>query len=151
MKNSRDGIGVWLYGALGAYLALELLPFLVAALASQKTVGELSGPYLACAMPAVIFLPLVWWLRRREKQGASPKVLARGWGVSGALWCAVTIIAVIYSGAKFQLINSKDSVDDLVFSALLGVPIVYFTLYYAVLMRISTRSTTKFGATHNEE
>jgi hypothetical protein len=69
ISRSQDSIWVWLFWGLGIYLVLELGPFLLLGVALKKTAAELLSPYLACAMPGVIFMPLVWRLWQREKQG----------------------------------------------------------------------------------
>ena len=64
-------------------------------------------------MPATIWMPLIWWLKQREEQGASRKQLARGWGVSVALFGVAMVIGVIYSGVKLRLMDSMDAVGGL--------------------------------------
>lgn len=62
-----------MFWALGMYLALELAVGCVAAQVLNKTADELAGPYVAFAVPCAILAPLVWWLKKWEEQGASPK------------------------------------------------------------------------------
>ena len=76
ISASRENIWVWLFWGLGIYLVLELGPFLIAGRGLNKPAQELAGPYLAFAVPCVILAPLIWWLRKWEEQGASPKRLA---------------------------------------------------------------------------
>jgi hypothetical protein len=143
--GSRSSLGVWLFWCLGAYLVLELVPFLILGLALKKTAADLAWPYLACAMPAAILTPLVWWLRQREAQSASPKRLASGWGASVALFGAAMVVAVIYSGVKLSLMNPTDAVGGLVVSVLLSVPISYFTVQHMAITQISSRAAAKRG------
>lgn len=147
ISRSQDSIWVWLFWGLLTYLVLEFGPFLLFGLALKKTVAELAGPYLACAMPAAIFIPLVWWLWQREKQNPSPKRLAREWGVSVALWGVAVVVAVIYSGVKLGFMDPKYAFGGLVVSLLLCVPIGYFTLYHMTLTRISSRAAGERGGT----
>jgi hypothetical protein len=140
ISRSRESLWVWLFWGLGTYLALELGPFLLLGVALQKTVAELLYPYLAFAMPGVIFMPLVWRLWQREKQRPSPKQLAREWGVSMALFGLAVVGAVIYSGVRLGLMDPSDAIGGLVVSVLLSVPTSYFTLYHMTLTRISSRS-----------
>ena len=146
-SRSRLSIGSWLFWGLGTYLVLELVPFLVLRSALMKTVVELAGPYLACAMPGAMLIPLVWWLRQREEQGMSVKRLAFGWGVSVALFGAAMVVAVIYSGVELRLMNPNDALGGLVVSVLLSVPILYFTLHHMVMLRVPMRAATKGSGT----
>ena len=146
-SGSRLSLGAWLLRGLGTYLLLESGPFLVLGLALRKTAAELAGPYLACAAPAAILMPLVWWLRQREERGATSKRLARGWGVSVALFGVAMVVAVIYSGVKFHLMNPTDALGGLVVSVLLSAPISYFTLYHMVITRLSSRAAAKGDGT----
>ena len=145
--GSRMSMIAWLSWGLGTYLVLETGPFIVIGLALKKTASELAGPYLACALPAAILMPLVWWLRQREEQGASPKRLARGWGVSVALFGAAMVVAVFYSGIKLRLMDPKDALVGFVVSLLSSAPIGYFTLYYMAIARFSSRAAAKGGGT----
>jgi hypothetical protein len=141
ISRSWTSIWVWLLWGLGIYLALEAGPFLLLGFALKKTAAELAGPYLAFAVPWAIMAPLIWWLRKWEKQGMSPKRLARGWGLSMALFGVAVVVAVSYSGVKLGLMNPMDAVGGLVVSVLLSVPISYFGMYHMVLTRISSRTT----------
>lgn len=120
-------------------LVLELGPFLIAMVVLKKSAGELAGPYIAFAIPWGIVLPLVWWLRKWEEQGASPKRLARGWGLSIALFVIAIGAAVFYSGVKLFLIDRGDAIVSFVATGLWGGCIVYFVLYHMALRRITTR------------
>ena len=140
ITRSRESIWVWLFWGLGTYLVLELGPFLLLGAALKKTAAELACPYLACAMPGVIFTPLIWRLWQRERLGTSPKRLAREWGVSAAIFGLAVVVAVIYSGVKLGLIDPSDAIGGLVVSVLLSLPIGYFTLHNMVLTRISSRA-----------
>jgi hypothetical protein len=141
--GSRSSLVAWLFLGLGTYLVFETGLFVVLGPALKKTAFELAGPYLACAVPAAILMPLVWWLRQWEGQGASSKRLARGWGASVALFGVAMVFAVIYSGVKLRLMDSTDAVGGLVVSVLLSVPISYFTLHHMVMTRVSWRAATK--------
>jgi hypothetical protein len=145
--GARFSLGAWLFLGLGTYLTLETGLFFVLGLALKKTAVELAGPYLACAVPAAILMPLVWWLRQREEHGASSKRLARGWSASVALFGVATVVAVIYSGVKLSLMDSTDAVGGLAVSVLLSVPISYFTMHHTVMTRISSRAASKMDGT----
>jgi len=143
ISRSWESLWVWLFWGLGIYLALELGPFFIAKQALSKTAGELAGPYLACAIPGVIFMPLVWWLRKWRERGMDPKRLARRWGVSTALFCVAVVVAVSYSGVKLGLMDPTDALGGLVVSISLSVPVLYFTLHYMVLKHFSTGAAGK--------
>jgi hypothetical protein len=147
ISRSQESIWVWLFWGLGTYLVLELGPFVLLGVALKKTAAELVCLYLACAMPGVIFMPLVWRLRQREKQIPSPKRLAREWGVSAALFGIAVVVAVIYSGVRLGFMDPTDAIGGLVVSVLLSVPSFYFTLYHMALTRISSRATGEGGGT----
>jgi hypothetical protein len=134
-----------MFWGLGFWLVLELGPFFIAELAFKKTAGELAGPYLAFAVPWAIMAPLIWWLRKWEERGVSPKCLAHGWGVSMALFGVASMVAVFYSGVELSLMDRKDAVVSFIVVVLFSVPIFYCTLYRWVLMRISARSSKKMG------
>ncbi|HEU5458559.1 MAG TPA: hypothetical protein VFU68_08065 [Terracidiphilus sp.] len=135
----------WLLWTLPIWLLMEVGPFLVVRLIFKRSVGELVGPYLAFALPALIFMPLVWWLRMLEEQGVSPKRLARGWLLSMAIFCFTVIGATFYSGLKFQLIDPKDALGGFVAAVLLSAPSLYFISYRWTLSVISARAATKRG------
>jgi hypothetical protein len=111
ISRSRESIWVWLFWGLGTYFALESGPFLIAGRVLKRPAHELAGPYLAFAAPAVILLPLIWWLRKWEEQGASPKRVARGWGLSMVLFGIAIAFAVFYSGIKLHLMEQRDAVE----------------------------------------
>jgi len=144
-RTMKLSLWAWLLRALPGYLALEVGPFLIIGLGLKKTVGELLGPYLAFAAPAVILMPLVWWLRVWEKQGISPKRLARAWGVSVALWGVSVVVATIYSGVKFGFMDPMDALGGLIVSVLLSVPILYFMSYYMAIATVSSRAAANGG------
>lgn len=149
ISRSWENIWVWLFWGLGIYLALELGPFLIAARVLNKTAEELVGPYLAFTVPAAVFMPLVWWLRKWGRLGASPKQLARGWGTSMACWFVVVDVAFFYCGVRLGLMNRNDALGALILSLLLSVPTGYFTLHYMVIARMSSRRTpTSQNSTH---
>jgi hypothetical protein len=140
----RLSLWAWLFWGLPIYLVLEAGPFLIIGWGLKKTVGELAGAYLAFAVPAVILLPLVWWLRVSEEQGTSPKRLARGWVLSTAMFFVAVIATVIYSGIEFRLIDPKDALGGFVAAVLLSVP-SYFVTYRMMLRVISTRTAGETG------
>jgi len=145
ISRSRESIWVWLLWGLGTYLVLELGPFLLLEVTLKKTATELFRPYLACAMPGVVFMPLVWRLWQRDKQGPLPKRLAREWGVSVALFGLTVVGGVTYSGVRLGLMDPSDAIGGLVVSVLLSVPISYFVSYHVVLTRLSARAVSKRG------
>lgn len=145
ISRSRESIWVWLFWGLGIYLALELGPFIMAAQALNKTAGELAGPYLAFAAPAVIVMPLVWWLKKREEHGASPKRLARAWGLITALFIVAVTVALFYSGVELRLMDASRAFGGFVAAALWGAFIVYFSAYRTALRQISARVAEKAG------
>jgi hypothetical protein len=138
-------IWAWVFWGLVFWLVLELGPFFIVGLAFKKTAGELAGPYLAFAMPWAIMAPLIWWLRKWEEVGVSPKRLAHGWGLSMALFGVAVAVAVFYLGVELHLMDRKDAVVSFIVVVLLSAPIGYCTLYLTALPRISARSAGKLG------
>ena len=145
ISRSRESIWIWLFWGIGIYLALELGPFLIAARVFNMAAGELAGPYLAFAVPWVILAPLIWWLRKGEEQGSSPRRLARGWGFGMALFGVAVVVAVFYSGVALRLVDRTDAVGGLIAAVLLSVPIFYFSMHHMALKRISSRAAEKLG------
>jgi peptidoglycan biosynthesis protein MviN/MurJ (putative lipid II flippase) len=143
ISRSRESIWVWLFWGLGIYLALELGACRIAAQVLNKTAGELAGPYLAFAVPWAILAPLIWWLRKREEQGASSKQLARGWGLGMAVFGVAVSVAVFYSGSVLRLMDPTDVVGGFITTVLLSVPILYFGMYHMALKRLSARTVEK--------
>src|ERR1035437_5598277 len=113
-RTIRLSLWGWLLRGLPIYLGMEFGAFLLVGFALRKTVGELAHPYIAFALPAVIFFPLVWWLRAREEEGASPKRLARGWVLSMSLFFLAVIAATFYSGIELRLMDPKDALGGFV-------------------------------------
>jgi hypothetical protein len=146
ISRSRESIWVWLFWGLGIYLALELGACRIAAQVLNKTADELAGPYLAFAVPWAILAPLIWWLRKQEEQGASPKRLARGWGLGMAVFGVAVSVAVFYSGMTLRLMDPTDIVGGFIATVLLSVPILYFGMYYTALRSISARAVGKHGS-----
>lgn len=142
-RKMRLSLWAWLLWGLPIYFVLEFGAFLIIGLGLKKPVGDLVGPYLAFAMPAVILMPLVWSLRMWEEEGASPKRLARGWGLGMALFGVAVQVATFYSGIKFHLIDPDDAIGGFITAFLIGVPAVYFVMYHMALTRISSRLATK--------
>ncbi len=143
ISRSRESIWVWLFWGLGIYLALEAGPFLIAKHVLRKTTGELAGPYLAFAVPWAILAPIIWWLRKWEEKGVTPKRLARGWGASMVLFVVAVGVAVFYSGVKFGFISPIDAEVSFVSTALFGGLIVYFRMYHLVLTNLSAKAAGK--------
>ncbi|MGB8480129.1 MAG: hypothetical protein WCE63_15055 [Acidobacteriaceae bacterium] len=133
----------WLLWSIPFNLVLEVAPFLIAGGVLKKTVGELVGPYLAFAVPSVIIMSLVWWLRIWEQEGISPKRLARGWGLSIALFGVTVTGASFYSGVALRLMDPKDALGGFVATILLSVPISYFGMSRRALRTISKRAAGK--------
>lgn len=143
ISRSRESIWIWLFWGIGIYLVLELGPCLIAARVLNMTAGELAGPYLAFAVSWAILAPLIWWLRKGEEQGSSPRRLARGWGLGMALFGVAAVVAVFYSGIALRLVDPTDAVGGLIAGVLLSVPIFYFGMYHMALKRISLRAAGK--------
>lgn len=150
ISASRESIWVWLFWGLGLYLVLEVGPVQIIGWVFKKTSGELVGLYLAFSVPWAIMAPLIWWLRKWEEQGASPKRLARGWGLSMALFGVAGIVATYYSGIELRLMDPKDAVGGFVATVLLSVPLFYFVMYRMALTRLSSRADGKSGGTSPE-
>lgn len=146
----RLSLWAWLFLALPIYLVLEVGPFMIIGWVLKKSVGELVGPYLAFAVPAVIIFPLVWWLRIWEEQGASPKRLARGWVLSTALFLIAGIVATFYSGIELRLMAPKDALGGFIVAVLLIVPSLYFITYRRTLRVISTRASGKLDGARSK-
>ena len=141
-SRSSASIWLWMFWALGTYLALELGLFVVVSLALHTTEEKLVGSYLAFAAPAVIFLPLVWWLRKWEERGVPPKRLALEWGLCGAIFFSGIAAALLYSGVELHLLNPRD-VAGLAIIVLVGVFAASFSLYSTVLRRISAGANSQ--------
>lgn len=133
----------WLVWMLPGYLVLEVGASLIVGVFLKKTAGELVGPFLAFAVPCAIFAPLVWWLRIREEEGASPKHLALGWVFSAALFFVAVMAATFYSGIELRLMDPKYVFGAFVVAVLLSVPSLYFIAYRRMLRVISTRAAGK--------
>ncbi|MGB6194588.1 MAG: hypothetical protein WBF42_19145 [Terracidiphilus sp.] len=136
---------MWLFWGLGIYLALELAACRIAAQVLNRTADQFAGPYLAFAVPWVIFAPLIWWLRKWEEQGETPKRLARGWSLGMALFGVAVEAAVFYSGTVLRLMDPTDVAGGFIATVLLSVPILYFGMYYTALRSISARAVSKRG------
>jgi hypothetical protein len=148
ISRARESIWVWLFWSLGILLALELGACRIAAQVLNKTAGELTGPYIAFAAPWATFAPLIWWLRKWEERGASPKRLARGWGLGMAFFSIMVDVAVFYSGRVLHLMNPTYVVGGFITTVLIGIPISYFVVYHLVLVRIPARAARNRGAPH---
>lgn len=146
ISRSRESIWAWLFWGLGIYLALELGACRIAAQVLNKTASELAGPYLAFAIPWAILAPLIWWLRKWEEQGASPKRVARGWGLGMALFGVTVVGAVFYSGLVLRLMDPPGVAGGFIATVLLIVPILYFGMYGRALRSLSARAASKQGS-----
>jgi hypothetical protein len=146
ISRSWEKLWVWLFWGLAFWLVMELGPFLIAAQVLNKTAGELAGPYLAFAVPWAIMATLIWWLRKWDERGVSPKRLAHGWSLSVALFGVAMAIAVSYSGVKLGFMYPMDAIGGLAVFALLSVSISYFTMYHRVLRVTSARAAGKRGS-----
>lgn len=143
-----ENIWAWMFLGLVFWLVLELGPFCIAGRVFKTTAGELAGPYLAFAVPWAVMAPLIWWLRKCEERGVSPKRLAQGWGLSTVPLGVAVAIAVFYPGAEFRLMDRKDAVVSFIVVELFSVPILYCTLYYMALAIASSRTSGKLGGSH---
>lgn len=137
---SPYSVWTWTFRSAGVYLALELALFVVVERVFHIPVGKLIGPYLANGAPGTIFFPVIWWLRKLEERGASPRRLAVGWGLCTALFFSATNVALLYSAVAFRLINPDDALWGFVLAEIGGVPAALFTAYSTALKRISTRA-----------
>lgn len=147
ISRSSESLWVWLFWGIGIYLLLELGPFFIAGAALKKTAGELVGPYLAFAAPWAIMAPSIWWLRKWEEQGASAKKLARGWGLSMALFGFMAVAALFYSGVMLGLMDLSNAVGGFIVAVLLCIPIFYFGMYYRALKVVTSRASRNSGGT----
>jgi len=136
-------IWAWMFWGLIFWLLMELVPFSLAGLVLKKTPGELVAPYLAFAVPWVILAPPIWWLRKWEGSGVSPKRLAQGWGVSMVLFGIAVNFAVFYSGVQFHIIGLEDAIIYFVVATLISGPTGFLVMYLMALPRISARVAEK--------
>jgi len=144
-RTMRLSLWAWILWSLPIYLLLEVGAFLIIRECLRKTASELIGPFLAFAVPWAIFAPLVWWLRKWEEQGATPKRLARGWGLSMALFSIAVMVALFYSGMELRLMDQMDAAISFVAMVPLSTPICYFVVYSRALTVISSRTSSKLG------
>lgn len=144
ISKSRESVWVWLLWGLSIYFVLEVGPFFIVKLLFNKNVGELAGPYLAFAIPAVVVMPLIWWLRKWEEQGGTPpRQLARGWGLSMVLFFVFLEGALYYSGVELGLMGTTNLVLNFIVSVLFIGVIGYFAAYVKALKGISARAAGK--------
>ena len=148
-EKARKSLWAWLFWGLGTYFVLELGPFFIASAIFKKTARELAGPYLAFAVPAVIVMPLIWWLRKWEELGALPERLARGWGLSMALFGVALAVAVFYSGVELRLVDLQDAVVEFFVSGLMAGFILYFVGYHRTLKVLTSRAIEKQAPTNS--
>jgi hypothetical protein len=141
--RSKSGYGSKVAYSIGINLILVLQPFLAIALLLKKSPAILIEPYLACAMPGVVLLLLIFRLRQWEVQGMLPMRLAHNWGMSGALFAVCTVVAVVYSGVNLGFMDRTNLVGGTVVSIVLSGSVVYAVLRYMALDRISARGRPK--------
>jgi hypothetical protein len=142
ISRSRESLWVWIFWALVIYLALELSVFFIAALVLNKTVTELTGPYLAIAIPWMVFAPIIWWLRKFEERVSSTR-LARLWGLSMALFGGAEIVAIVYSGVALRFMTLNYELIAPILVLLPSLPILYFVMYHQALKHIGAREAMK--------
>ena len=129
--------------AAGLYLVGELGLFVLVKLLFRATWSELVGPYLAFAVPMMIFLLFVWLLRTWENSNPSPRRLALAWGLNVALLASMVDGAFDYSGAAFGIINLRHVSDwgdwgfAVVMSILCGAVVTYQGVYRLARARSS--------------
>ena len=135
---------VWtqMFWAIALLLALELVPAIVVKMVLPVTVGQLVGPYLAFAAPAVFFLLLAWWLRRQEERGATAWRLALAWSLSAGLFVLAIGVALFYSASALRLIDPKEILGPFIFAVSAGMLVASFTMYRMVLPTISARAAS---------
>ena len=126
--------------AICLYLALEGVPFVVVKLIANVSVGELFGPYLAFAVPGVIFLLLAMSLRRWEERGPPPRRLALGWGLSIVFFFLAICGACFYASVTLRFVHRDDAVWVFGMMAVAGTPVGFFMMYNMVLQRIASRA-----------
>jgi hypothetical protein len=143
ISRSRESVWVWLFWGLGIYLLLEFGSFLLAAMLLKKTIGELVIPYIAFAIPWVIFAPIIWWLRKWEEQGASPTRLARLWALGVAVFGTTIYLAAFYSARMLDFMSGTDALIDCVVVVLLTIPVLTFVLYQRAIRVLSARTALK--------
>jgi hypothetical protein len=133
---------VWtqMFWAIVLLLVLELIPAIVVKEVLHVTMGQLVGPYLAFAVPAVLFLLLAWWLRRQEERGATARRLALAWGLSAGLFVLTIGVALFYSASALRLIDPREFLGPLIFAVSAGTLVTSFTMYRKVLPTISARA-----------
>lgn len=116
----------WLFWGLVIYSALEACAFFGAWMILKRTVREFSGPYIAFIVPGAVIISLVWWLNTWRERGAPLKPLARGWGLSMALFG----------------VACSDAMARFIVTTLIVVVIGYFSGYRTALNRITARQRT---------
>jgi hypothetical protein len=133
---------VWtqMFWGILLYFALELVPAIAVKEVLHVTMGQLVGPYLAFAAPIVIFLPLAWWLRRREERGATATRLALAWGLFTGLFVFEVGVALFYSASTLRLIDPKELLGPFIFAVSAGMLVASFTGYQRARRTISARA-----------
>jgi hypothetical protein len=128
-----------MFRAFCLYLVLEFGLFVIIKQILHTTERELSGPYLAFAVPGIIILLLAWWLKKCEEHGSSSKRLALGWGLSAAFFFSAVAVAFCYSIVELHLVHPSD-LKRFIVVGVGGVLIAAFSLYRVALLRISARA-----------
>ena len=129
-----------MFGPICLYLALETGSFVIVKFIAHTTVGELSGPYLALAIPGVILLLLVGLLWKWEERGLSPARLAFAWGLSIALFSLALSAAFLYSSLKLRLFDYGATIFAFGMMATVNTVIGFFVPYKMTLERMSAKA-----------
>jgi len=132
---------VWtrMLGPICLYLVLETGTFVIVKYIVHATVREILGPYLAFAMPGVIFLLLVGRLWKWEEDGLSSARLAFAWGLSVALLFFAISAASFYSILKLRLVDFGAAIFAFGMMAVIGTAAGFFIPYSMTLERMSAR------------
>jgi hypothetical protein len=148
VASLRANIWVKMFWAIVLYLALVLVPAFLVMLVLHKTVGEITGPYLAYAVPGPIFLLVILWLRTWEERGASPRQVALVWSLCTTLFMFLVFGATVYSGVELHLIDPNDAVGTLVVGCVGGALVGPLTTYRHVLKIASARTAKRIDGAH---
>lgn len=129
----------WMFWDICLYLFLELGLFVTVKYVFHVTEERLLGPYVALAVPGVIFLVLVRGLWKWEERGPSPARLAFGWGLSVALLFLAICVAFFYSSVELQLVDPNDAVWVFGMMGVAVTALGFFIPYNMTLQRISSK------------
>jgi hypothetical protein len=139
MRSSRTNIGAGMLWGICVYLVLTGGVFVIVKQIAHITYAEIVGPYLAFAVPGVIFLLLVRWLWKWEAHGLSPMRLAFAWSLSIALFFLAVCSALFYSGVELKLVDPNDAVWVFGMMVVGGSVSAALIPYKMMLARISGR------------